>query len=170
MSDSYSRVYHRLMTEYPSVWKSDKQLALFLRLLVMAEKFYPEWPTPNRRNGAYQSLVKAGLVIEKRVADSDSEGIGPSASDSYVYTVRGLEAERERRSHAARNAAASRWEMPRRVETSKEEKISANGTDAPTSFIRYRPKEERVPGEAFLPRHNGQHDAACLVCHPVLKP
>ena len=26
----------------------------------------------------------------------------------------------------------------------------------------------RAPGEAFLPRHDGQHDASCLVCHPVL--
>ena len=104
---SYSRLYHRLMTEYPTVWKSDAQLALFVRLLVAAEKFYPEWAPANRRNGAYQSLVKAGLVIEKKGVDG--------------YTIRGLEAERERRSHAARNAAASRWRMPRRDETRKEE-------------------------------------------------
>ncbi len=131
MADAYSRLYHRIMTEYPSVWKSDAQLALFLRLLVAAEKYYPEWPPANRRNGAYQSLVEAGLVLEKNGTDG--------------YTIRGLRAERERRSHAARIAAASRWEMPRRDETSIDKKVGANGTRA---------------------AHLGQHPD-CLVCEPL---
>jgi hypothetical protein len=151
---AFSKVYHRLMAEYPTVWKSDAQLALLVRLLVAADKFYPEWPTANRRNGAYRSLVEAGLVIEK-------EG-------TTGYTIRGLEAERERRSNAARNAAASRWGMPSRVE---KEKNRGNGIapEAPTSFIRFPPKAERAPGEAALTLHDGTHPGAgnCLVCHPV---
>lgn len=133
MSDAYSRIYHRLMSEYPKVWRSDSQLALLVRLLVAAEKFYPEWPTSNRRNGAYQSLLKAGLVIEKEGTDG--------------YTIRGLEAERERRSHAGRNAAASRWGMPRRdeQETRQEEHVVAdtnasNGT-GPQVFMGFKPKK-----------------------------
>jgi hypothetical protein len=127
MSDRpYSRLYHRLMSEYPAVWRSDSQLALYVRLLVAAEKFYPEWPTSNRRNGAYQSLLKAGLVIEKEGTDG--------------YTIRGLEAERERRSHAARNAAASRWDMPRRDETRKDETRNGNG-HSPTTFMSFPPKK-----------------------------
>ncbi len=144
-STPYSRVYHRLMTEYPTVWRSDSQLALLVRLLVAADKFYPEWPTSNRRNGAYQSLLRAGLVIEKEGTDG--------------YTIRGLEAERERRTHAGRNAAASRWGMPRRDETSKEETSKPNG-NAPTLFMGYKPKA----GE-----HVGQHGAACSVCAPLLE-
>jgi hypothetical protein len=31
-----------------------------------------------------------------------------------------------------------------------------------------RKVEQARPGEAFLPRHDGQHDKSCLVCHPVL--
>ena len=112
-SSTYSRLYHRLMTEYPSVWRSPVQLGLYVQLLVAADKFYPEWPTSNRRNGAYQSLLKAGLVIEKEGTDG--------------YTVLGLEADRERRSHAARTAAAARYGMPKREEKSKEEKSSGNG-------------------------------------------
>jgi hypothetical protein len=122
-SAAYSRIYHRLMTEYPSVWRSPTQLALYVHLLVAAEKYYPEWPTANRRNGAYQSLVKAGLVIEKEGTDG--------------YTIRGLEAERERRSHAGRNAAASRWGMPRRdeQENRRDEQGAphTNGTNRPLS-------------------------------------
>ena len=149
MADAYSRIYHRLMTEYPSVWRSPSQLALYVQLLVAAEKYYPEWPTANRRNGAYQSLLKAGLVIEK-------EGVNG-------YTIRGLEAERERRSHAARNAAASRWGMPRREED--ENRIdkqgaphsSTNGT-GPGTWLGYPPKKAGV--------HEGQH-LGCFVCEAL---
>lgn len=145
MSDAYSRIYHRLMSEYPSVWRSDSQLALLVRLLVAADKFYPEWPTSNRRNGAYRLLLEAGLVIEKEGTDG--------------YTIRGLEAERERRSHAGRNAAASRWGMPRRDETSKDEK--ENGAPhANASFMGFRPKAGS---------HVGQHPE-CAVCAPLRKP
>jgi hypothetical protein len=126
VADAYSRIYHRLMTEYPSVWRSPTQLALYVHLLVAAEKYYPEWPIANRRNGAYQSLLKAGLVIEKEGTDG--------------YTIRGLEAERERRSHAARNAAASRWEMPRRDETSIDKTSKGNGQSPPQTFMGWKPK------------------------------
>jgi hypothetical protein len=153
MADLYSRIYHRLMTEYPAVWKSDSQLALLVRLLVAADKFYPEWPTSNRRNGAYQSLLEAGLVIEQ-------EG-------TVGYTIRGLEAEHKRRSHAARNAAASRWAMPKRREEKIREEGNGQAPRTPAGFMGF-PVKQRVPGEAVVPYHGGQHDKSCLVCHPVL--
>lgn len=141
MADTYSRIYHRLMTEFPSVYRSDSQLALFVRLLVAADKFYPEWPTANRRNGAYQSLLKAGLVIEQEGVDG--------------YTIRGLRAERERKTNAARIAAASRWGMPNKTVT-EQNKNSANG-DAPAIFMGYRPKARE---------HFGQHPD-CHICAPL---
>jgi len=130
------------MTEYPSVWRSDAQLALFMRLLVAAEKYYPERPTANRRNGAYQSLLEAGLVIEQEGTDG--------------YTIRGLEAERERRSHAGRIASASRWGMPRRDETSID-KTSSGANANGTTFMGWKPKRGA---------HEGQHPD-CLVCAPL---
>jgi hypothetical protein len=157
----FSKIYHRLMTEYPDVWKSDAQLALLVRLLVAADKFYPDRPTANRRNGAYRLLVEAGLVLEK-------EG-------TTGYTIRGLEAEHERISNAGRIAAASRWNMPSREEKEKRrvevgDGIVDNG-DQPQSFIRY-PKREgasRAPGEALVPIHDGRHGKSCLVCNPVIE-
>ncbi len=157
MADSYSRIYHRLMTEYPQVWRSDAQLALLVRLLVAADKFYPERPPVGRgpnshsgaigpRNGAYQSLLKAGLIIEEEGTDG--------------YTIRGLQAERERRSHAGRNAAASRWGMPRRDETRIDKKVAANASPtngANGNFMGFRPK-------ASIEDVERQHDAGFQLC------
>ena len=106
--ETYSRVYHKLMNEYPSVWRSDAQLALFVRLLVLADKFWPERPPMPRASGsAVRSLVEAGLLI---------------VDDQDCYRVKGLDSERQRRSSAARTAAIVRHAMPRRDETRKDEK------------------------------------------------
>jgi hypothetical protein len=155
----YSRVYHVLMEEYPHVWKSDAQLALFIRLLTAADKWWPQMAPIGRRNGAYRSLVEAGLVLE-------NEG-------ATAYTMRGLGKARSSRSEHARHAVSRRWEysentqsLPSRVEKSKEEKSTGQ---SPTSFIRFPVKEDRAPGEAAMVRHDGTHKGAdnCLVCHPV---
>lgn len=135
MSDSdsqvYSRIYHRLMNEYPTLWRSDTQLALFIRLLVLADKFWPDRPPIPRANAAaLRALQDAGLLI---------------VDEADCYRVRGLDAERSRRSTAARNAARSRYAVPDAV-PSKEEKR----------------KEEKSRG------HEGQH-ANCLVCAAALK-
>lgn len=132
-SQVYSRLYHRLMNEYPSIWNRDETLALFVRMLVIADKFWPERPPLARRNAkGLRALLTAGLV---RLHD-----------DGFTYSVRGLDAERSRRSNAARTAArikhAMRDAVPSKDETSKEKKDAA---------------------------HLGQHDN-CLVCEPLRRP
>jgi len=157
MSDRpYSRVYHRLMAEYPTVWRSPSQLGLWVQLLVLAEKFYPDPAPVPHKTRAYRALVAAGLVLE---------------SDSSGYTIKGLQAERERRADAGRIGAAKRWHSERNAtamldETRRDEtrQEGANG-NAPT-FMGWKPKYERAPGEAANPRHDGSHPATCLVCHP----
>jgi hypothetical protein len=119
----FSKVFHALRDEYYGVWKSDAQLALYVRLLCLANQAYPQMAPIGHRNGAYQSLVKAGLVIENEGATG--------------YTILGLQGERERRSHAARNAAASRWGMPSKEEKSKEEKSNGH---PPETFMGWKPR------------------------------
>jgi hypothetical protein len=130
-SQVYSRIYHRLMNEYTGLWRNDAQLALFVRLLVLADKFWPEdAPLPRLRTSALRSLIDSGVIT---VDGHDN------------FQVRGLDAERTRRSDAARTAARIRHAVPSAL-PSKEEKS----------------REEK--GAA----HDGRHGATCLVCRPLL--
>ena len=123
-SQVYSRLYHRLMNEYPAIYRSDQQLALYVRLLILADKFWPDRPPMPRCSGsALRALTDAALIV---------------VDESDCYRVRGLDAERSRRSTAARTAARSRYAVPDAL-PSKEEKS----------------KEEKA--------HMGQH-VDCLVC------
>lgn len=155
----YSRVYHVLMDEYPTVFQSDAQLGCFLRCLILAEKFYPSLAPLPHRTPQVQALIRAGLVLVNE--------------EHRTFTVRGLAAERERRSGAARNAAAVRWHsagsaeaMPRRDETRREEdEKGANASNGrPATFMGWRPKDPK-PG-----LHDGHHGRSCLVCFPLTEP
>ena len=142
---NFIKVYHQLKDEFPGVWRSDAQLALFVRLLVIADKWWPEWAPVAQRNGAYRSLLECGLVIENQ------GGTG--------YTIKGLGPERSKRSQHGRHAASMRWAssehaqpMPSRAEQSKAEQ--SNG-QSPT-FLR----------SPVGPLHDGRHPD-CLVCAPL---
>ena len=130
----YSRLYHAMMDEYPSVFRDDAKLGAFVRLLILAEKFYPQNAPLPVRDTALKALVRCGLVVVSR--------------DRRSYTIKGLRAERERRSTPGRIAAAARWQsdrianaMPDETRREKKEKVGAN---APRS-------------------HDGQH-RNCAVC------
>ena len=41
------------------------------------------------------------------------------------------------------------------------------GGQSPPTMMGWRPKADRLPGEAANPVHDGSHPATCLVCHPV---
>jgi hypothetical protein len=146
----YSRVYHELMDEFPTVFRSDAQLGCFLRCLILAEKFYPSQAPMPRRNPQLQSLIRVGLVLVNE--------------ERGTFTIRGLMAERERRSEPGRIAAAVRWQsgrntnaMPDETRRERDEKganASSNGT-----FMGWKPK----PG-----LHDGSHGPSCSVCAPLL--
>ena len=159
----YSRVYHELMDEYPAVFRSDLHLGLYVRLLMVADKFYPQHAPVPRRDGAYKSLVSCGLVLED---------VGGA-----TYTIRGLSAERERRSEPGRIAAAVRWQRDRNANAMPEEKRreeketstthSANGK-SPQTFMGFRPKDPE--NGAGLWNGSGLHDGRhpeCAVCEPL---
>jgi hypothetical protein len=144
----YIRVYHELKDEYPGVWRSDAQLASFVRLLMIADKWWPQWAPVTSRNGAYRSLVECGLVIENQGATG--------------FTIKGLGSERGRRSQHGRHAASMRWAssehaqlMPSKAEQSRAEQ--SNGQSPTQLFMGYRPKANE---------HFGQHPD-CGICAPL---
>ena len=132
----YSRVYHSIVDDpmFETVYKDREALGQWLQMLLVADAMYPTSAPLPRKNRAVTSLLLAGLVVEL---------------PGNRYTIRGLRAERERRSASARNAAAVRWHSgsnARRDETRQDEQGIWNGKAT----------------------HNGQHDD-CLVCLPMRK-
>jgi hypothetical protein len=96
----YSRIYHEAVDDerFREVWPDDGALALWVRLLVLADGAWPaSVPIPRTAKPRPLSvLVEAGLV---RILPGD------------LFRVNGLDAERGRRQSSARNAAAVRWGM-----------------------------------------------------------
>lgn len=99
MSDRpYVRVYYNdLIRDYPEVWGDDAQLATWLRLLCTAD---PMWPTPPELPRSAKARILDKLVTSTLL----------SLLPSHRFRVKGLDGERGRRSDAARNAAALRWQ------------------------------------------------------------
>lgn len=130
----YIRIYHVLKDEYPGVWRSDAQLAAFVRLLMIADKWWPQWaPKPfGRPTLAYLSLLETGLVVE--------------SPDGTGFSVYGLDKDRQARSEHGKRAAGIRWGnapsnaqlMPSRAEQSRAEQ--SNGQSPAQNFMGYRPR------------------------------
>lgn len=122
----YSRVYHEAVDDpkFCDVWGDDARLALWVRLLVLADQAWPASATLPRsvKRRPLLALVTVGLV---------DLGTGDQ------FRIHGLDRERQRRSDLAAYAAQVRWDadrnadstarrnavsMPRRDEHRKEEK------------------------------------------------
>jgi hypothetical protein len=96
--DPYSRVYWRVKDDerFEHAYSCDTCWAAYVRLLMDAEAAYPAsatMPASLKRHARVQ-LVADGIV-ELRPHD--------------CYVIHGLQAERERRSEAARSSAEARW-------------------------------------------------------------
>lgn len=94
----YSRVYHDAIEDprFGGVWPSDANLALWLRLVVVADGMWPA-PAPIPRSAKPRplaTLVESGLV--ELVAGDN-------------YRIHGMNAERTRRSKQGAHAADVRW-------------------------------------------------------------
>ena len=134
----YVRVYYNdLIRDYPEVWADDAQLATWLRLLATAD---PMWPTPPELPRSVKPRPLARLVDCSLV----------STLAGHRYQMKGMEAERGRRSDAARNAAAARWHS----------ESSANGSAEPMPNRNETSKAENEPNRAreSLPGYDGRAD------------
>ena len=99
----YSLVYWSVVDDpmFEGIYDDDAAFATWLRLLLLADGTYPA-PAPipsTTRNKPLARLVEAGLV---------------ELMPGRRYRVRGLSAERERRSQTASASARLRWDTPRR--------------------------------------------------------
>lgn len=103
MSEPYARFYYaKFIVEFPHIYADDVAFAAWMRMLATAEAMWPVRPEVPRsvRTKTLAKLVAVDLI----------------ETDGLTYSVRGLDAERLRRSDAARNAAASRWHSGRHSE------------------------------------------------------
>jgi hypothetical protein len=111
---TYARFYYaEFIRDYPHIYADDSAFASWVRLLATAEAM---WPAPAElprsvRTRTLAKLTSCGLVM----------------TDGLTYRIKGMDAERNARSDAARNAAAVRWHakgnaetMPSRAEPSQE--------------------------------------------------
>lgn len=132
MSDRrYSRIYHEAVDDpkFAEVWDDDARLALWVRLLVMADQAWPASAVLPRsvKRRSLDALVACGLV---------------DLSSGDRFRIHGMDPERARRSDAAAHAAQSRWHtdgnadsnaprnaetMPNRKENRKEDKRVVRG-------------------------------------------
>jgi hypothetical protein len=147
----YSRVYFEIVghPRFERVYRNPNALGTWLQMLLTADAMYPMTPPMPPRNPTVRLLIDAGLVEER---------------SGNCYSMRGLEAERERRSEIGRNAVAVRWNNERTTNVipakqSIDEHKTSNGANASTngSMMGWRPKAGA---------HEGQHPD-CAVCAPL---
>jgi hypothetical protein len=141
----FSRVYHKLADEFPEVYDSD-DLGGYVRLLVAADQ---AWPASARWAGLVNKATLARLVASSLVERHGSR-----------YRIRGLDNEREARSHAGRNAARMRWALPThsdgnadampRTEQKRKEESKENLRERP--IARARENGDLEPVAAIIPR------------------
>lgn len=143
---AYVRVYWTIIDDpkFSEVYDDDRALACWLRLLISADQAWPASASvaASVRRPSLDKLVRVGLV------DLVAGG---------RYRIHGLDAERNARQDAARNAAAMRWQstrnagasdtrMPNRAEPSKAEPSRAedDGRADLEAFleVRFRPPTE----------------------------
>jgi hypothetical protein len=108
----YSRMYWSVMDDpkFDGVREDVRLFGAWALFLLYADMSYPA-PTyrpPTISIGVMNRLVAQGLVDEL---------------SGKRYRIHGLASEREMRSHNARNAAASRWNMPSKSKSKAEQEI-----------------------------------------------
>jgi hypothetical protein len=114
----FVRVYHSILDDerFREVYDDDHALALWLRLLLLADAI---WPMPahlphGHRRAALARLVKAGLI---------------ELVDGGRYRVHGLDGERARRSEHARLASEARWQNNARTAPSSAASIHTGSAE-----------------------------------------
>lgn len=125
----FVKVYQSIVEDpqFERVYKNDRALATWLRMLLMADAMYPVSAPMPPRTPTVRLLIRVSLVIEL---------------PGNRYSIRGLKAERERQSASGRHAAAVRWHSGRNADPMLRDETR-------------RDKDEK--GARALRSHDGQH-------------
>lgn len=147
----FVKVYQSIVDDpqFARVYDNDHALATWLRMLLIADAMWPASAPLTSRNPTVRMLIDVGLVLQR---------------PGNRYSIRGLDAERERRSAYGRNAAAVRWHsvsnaepMPNRAEQSRAKQsngaTASNDEERPAAFMGFRPRKK-----ASLPDVVAQHN------------
>lgn len=157
-SGPYARVYQSIVDDpmFEKVYNNDHALAQWLRMLLIADAMYPTSAPMPPRNPTVRLLIGAGLVVEK---------------PGNRYSMRGLSAERERRSEIGRNAAAVRYQksstanaMPNRTEHNKAEQGNGQSPAIPSAdtFMGWKPRTRISPSD--VERQHQRDFDPCAQC------
>lgn len=128
MSDDrkYVRVYYSILDDpkFEVVYRDDAQLALWLRLLLVADAMYPA-PAPIPRSAKVTVLAKLAKV-----------GLIEVLENGDRFRIHGLASERGIRSQYGRIGAASRWNGSRNasIDKHRQDKTSIDKQGATASF------------------------------------
>lgn len=143
----YARVYQSIVDDpmFERVYDNDHALATWLRMLLIADAMWPTSAPMPSRNPTVRLLIDCGLVIPK---------------PGNRYSMRGLDAERERRSALGRIGAAKRWQSDRNAEPLLDEQSKEEKSNGASAFM------TSAPGRRDL--HDGRHGRTCSVCVVVL--
>ena len=147
MNDPYSRVYWSVLEDpkFDTIRGDVRLFGSWALMLVVADMAWPvpAFVPPSVPKAAIEQLAQCGLI---------------DLLPGHLFRVHGLAAERERRSHSARNAAAVRWHTERNAEPMLDEDETRRGLDEipppPTSGGR-RKDGTNPRAQGGSPRQNG---------------
>jgi hypothetical protein len=157
---AYIRVYYSVLDDpkFETIYEDDHHLATWLRLLMTADQVWPaDAPLPaSARPASVKALVSAGLV---------------DALPRAYYRIHGLNAERIRRSDAARKAAEARWHNAGNADASAAQSGNdASHTPAESEVRDPSPRSEGGSADASRPPTRRQLVMAWLTEHGYGEP
>ena len=143
----YARLYHEVITDPRFTAMPDATLGRYARMLLLADLMWPVPPELTRSNPSTRYLIGAGLVVP--------------VEGGRRYTIRGLDAMRERRAEAARRANRVRWGLQAESEP--------DSIRTPTQHNTTQPNGTGVRNASRGGVHDGRHGRSCLVCAALLE-
>lgn len=144
----YSRHYHELVDDpkFREVYPDDRHYACWSRLLMLADQAWPaSAPIPaSARAASVRKLADVGLI-----------DLLPSGR----FRMHGLDAERRVRSQSAKDAADARWESVRNADGNADGNAERNATASDVRMPRRdetsRDEKRRAKGERDVVVHDG---------------
>lgn len=135
----YCRVYYHFRDEYPEIFRDDRALATWLRLLLLADASWPMKPPLPRSvyRKALDALLRVGLVT----------------LDGDHYEIRGLAKERlERQERAAAGGRArAKRKQSDSTATAEQQQNDSTAIGLPTRPDQTRPEDEQMRAAARDP-------------------